>query len=444
MYNETTVDGLTILSAQKSVDCEKLLGEWVDESNYDRVITDDTDLYAPTGFGEQNSEKNIIFKFRKNVFSREEQQGAFEGLAPAAIESQNRGLASGPRRGQNGKRDWVSVLQEDIIDAILTAADSSLDDDFDAIEHAIANHKPSDAGRGRVWLRDRIKKTGVAYTEFFDHWLDTVRPLSAKERKVEATKLCKEFISDTTYANTVFSGIAGWFDRYPRIPYGRATAYTERNEEVFAKSYPYLQTLARKFEELLPERYAAQKAFTDKIDPRFVVPKTPYTTITVNKTFRTAAHRDAGDFSDGFSNISCISESGKKEWGGCLFVLPEYRIAVDLHPGDLLLVNNHEGIHGNTEITGDDPMRISLVCYAREKMAELGSYEYETLRRNFVDTRRKDESHELHRPLWNGVSEGMWSSEEWYDFVRANGDESMLSTYHPEALVEQSTLEEFF
>lgn len=412
-------------------DCEHLLGQWLDDSHYDQIITADTDLYAEDKIGGVNNEDNIIFKFRKGVFSKEEQEGAYAGLYEAAIETQNRGLAAGPRAGQNGKRDWVTPLQEDILDAIFTAPDSSLDADFDAIEDAIARHKPDDAGRGRVWLRDNIKKAGVEYSEFFDWWLDSVRPLSAKERKVEAKSMVKNYISDTSYANTVNSGIAGWFDRYPRIPYGRATSYTEKNPEMFALSYPYLQTLARKFEELLPERYGKQIEFTNNIDPKFVVPETPYTTLTVNKTFRTAAHRDAGDFTKGFSNISCISPDGKKSWDGCLFVLPEYRIAVELHPGDLLLVNNHDGIHGNTQILGDDPIRISIVAYAREKMANLGSFEYETLRKNFVDHRRLNEEHAEWRPLWNGVSPNMWETQEWYDYLGEHGGQDMLTKYHP-------------
>ena len=426
------------------IDCEEKLGQWLDDSSYDQIITADTDLYALDQINDANNESNVIFKFRKGVFSSAEQEGAFEGLAPAAIETQNRGLAAGPRQGQNGKRDWVTPLQEDILDAIFTAPDSTLDETYDAIEEAIARHKPDDAGRGRVWLRDKIKKTGVEYSKFFDWWLDTVRPLSASDRKLEAKSMVKNYISDTSYANTVNSGIAGWFDRYPRIPYGRATAYTEKNAELFANSYPYLQTLARKFEELLPKRYAKQKAFTDAIDPKYVVPGTPYTTLTVNRTFRTAAHRDAGDFTEGFSNISCISPDGKKGWDGCLFVLPEFRIAVELHPGDLLLVNNHEGIHGNTEIIGDDPIRISIVAYAREKMALLGSFDYENLRRQFVDDRRLNEEHPEWRPLWNGVSTKMWDSQEWYDYLRERGGEEMLTKYHPSASTGSASLEDLF
>lgn len=430
-----------VLTIEKQ-NCEKLLGQFVDESHFDTVITEDTDLYALDQFSDENGEHNVIFKFRKNVFSDEEQRGAYDGLMPAAVPTQNRGLAAGPRAESQGQRDYISPLQEAILEAILKAPESSLDPDFDAIDNAIAVHRPGAESRGKVWLREAIKKTGIDYKAFFDTWLDGIRPLSVAERKEETKEMMKTYISDTSYANAVNSGIAGWFDRYPRIPYGRATSYTDHNPELFAKSYPYLQTLANKFEELLPQRYAKQKAFTDAMDPEFVVPGTPYTTITVNKTFRTACHRDAGDYTEGFSNITCVSRDGKKHWDGCLFVLPEFGVAVELHPGDLLLVNNHEGIHGNTQIIGDDVERISLVAYAREKMVELGSFEYETLRREYVDSRRLNKEHNLWRPLWNGISPGMWDEDEWFTYLEEHGGAEMRQQYHPK--VESASLEDLF
>jgi hypothetical protein len=115
-----------------------------------------------------------------------------------------------------------------------------------------------------------------------------------------------------------------------------------------------------------------------------------------------------------------------------------------------LLINNHEGIHGNTELvppegkTLEDMERISLVCYFREKMLDLGSWEYEALRRSFVSDRSKNTSHENYRPLWNGVSANMWKTEEWYEYIRVNGSEEMLQEYHPEAHNETSSLESFF
>ena len=88
--------------------------------------------------------------------------------------------------------------------------------------------------------------------------------------------------------------------------------------------------------------------------------------------------------------------------------------------------------------------RISLVCYFREKMLDLGSWEYEYLRRSFVDDRRSNKDHKLYRPLWNGVSANMWEQTEWYDYVKKNGNEDMLRKHHPHALKESSSLEEFF
>jgi len=418
---------------------EHLLGEFPTEKDYDRVITADTDLYRETPDG-VNDESNIIFKFRKNIFSKEEIVNAYEGLIKAATETQNRGLAAGPRGQSLGNRDFVTGLQTAIMDAILDASESSLDGNFDAIDNAISTYQNAPETRGIVWLREKIKKNDYEYKTFFDTWVEEIRPLSVPERKTATKEMMKTYISETTYANTVNSGIAGWFDRYPRIPYGRATAFTENNPELFEKSFPYLQTLSRKFADLLPLRHSRQQAFTDRIDSNYVVPGTCYTTITVNKTFQTACHRDAGDLTEGFSNITCLSVDGTKTWEGCLFVLPEYRVAVELHPGDLLLVNNHEGLHGNTQLTSGE--RVSLVAYAREKMAMLGSFEYETLRKQFVDDRRKNPDHPLQRYLWNGVSPGMWDEQEWFDYLKKHGGEEMLTQYHPQKTV--ASLEGFF
>ena len=116
-----------------------------------------------------------------------------------------------------------------------------------------------------------------------------------------------------------------------------------------------------------------------------------------------------------------LSNNGK--YTGGYLVFPEYRVAVNVRPGDLLLVNNHEIIHGNTPIeTYDDGERISLVCYLREGMLELGSKQYEDARYDFVETRRKNKEHPLWRPMWNGVSEKMWDTDEWYDFLKSKGE----------------------
>ena len=426
-----------IIVAKTKYDCEHLLGQFLDESHYDVLIDEDTDCYL-----HNEDESSIAFKFRKNFFSKEEQEAAYTGLREAATPTQNRGLAAGPKGEKCGGREWVTEFQMQVFDlfqkeAENTAIKINVKEEIDRLRELYQNKEST---RGLVWLSALVKQDDFS----FENWLENVSNLSVIERKKEAHKVENKYISDTTYANQVNSGIAGWFDRYPRIPYGRATAYTQHSFDKFKMSFPFLQTLDRGFAELLPTRHAAQREAADKIDPAFLVPETVFTTITVNKTFRTAAHRDAGDFTNGLSNLLVLSNNGN--YSGGYLILPEVRVAVNVRPGDLLLVNNHEYIHGNTPIIINDEVseRISLVCYLREKMLELGSKEYEDHRFNYVESRRKNPEHPLQRRLWNGISEGMWDEQEWYDYLERIGGRAMVEKYHPKAYEKISTLEDLF
>ncbi len=443
---------------------ESLIGQFLSDDHYDVLVEEDCDLYAPS-FGCRDTscdgpcpssealEETIIFKFRRQVFTPEEQRGAYEGLVGAAQPSQNRGLAAGPKTNKLANRDWVTDRQQAILDRVITGSNGSLYGDvmdWDSLL-AAAQTAPSGEGtsRGFVWLRTKITELGYTYEEFFREKLREWSVMTPQDAAIDAKRIMTTCISNTTYASSVLSGIAGFFDRYPRIPYGRATAYTKHNWAQYEQCYPFMQKLASQFQQLLPHRYAAQVACADQLDPRFRVAgtQTPFTTITVNKNFRTAAHRDAGDLSRGFSNLTVVAKD--KQWSGGYLVLPEYRVAVNVRPGDLLLINNHQGIHGNTEIlppagkTLEDMERISLVCYFREKMLDLGSWEYEEARFNFIESRRLNKSHAQWRPLWNGVSENCFSSPEWYQFLEHALGSEVLYQFHPES-VPTSSLEGFF
>ena len=89
-------------------------------------------------------------------------------------------------------------------------------------------------------------------------------------------------------------------------------------------------------------------------------------------------------------------------------------------------------------------MRMSLIFYLREDMLKLGSWDYEHLRRAYVDDRRKNEQHPLWRPYWNGVSPDMWDQAEWYEWLENKAGPSMVMEYHPEAYNEAGSLEDFF
>lgn len=448
-----------VIVADRKLDCEHLVGQFLDESHYDVLLEEDCDVYAPPNcdLGTQadcdmphdcgacangTDERRIVLKFRKNYFTKEQQDQAYAGLREAATETQNRGAAAGPRAEKLGNREWVTAYQTEVLEYLKNpraGLAGIADDPIEEIKQKYATNKDIVSNRNNVWSIERTKENDFN----FDTWLEETRKLPL-DKQTEAAKFVDDnLVCATTYANSVFSGIAGWYDRYPRIPYGRATAYTAKFPEKFAMAYPFLQTLANGFKELLPWRYGNQMKAASKIDPRFVVPGTPFTTITVNKSFRTAAHYDAGDYSEGLSNLLVLSNNGNYE--GCYLVAPEYRVAVNVRPGDLLLINNHEVLHGNTPIKflDDEAERISLVCYLREGMFQLGSKEYEDCRFQFVEDRKNNKEHPLHKRLWNGVSEGMWSSQEWYDYCEQKLGRDELLKYHPDA-GEKSSLEGFF
>jgi hypothetical protein len=449
-----------VIVAQTKHDCEHLLGQFLDESHYDTLVEEDCDVYAPPDcdLGTQAAcdrecntcdkgmdERKIIFKFRKNFFNKQEQDQAYIGLREAATETQNRGMAAGPRKESLGNREWVTEYESDVLDYFLDPKASLDGDPIELLKQKHKNKTDKPSTRNNVWGIQAVKRDNFVFAD----WVEQTRHLDPSEMIKEARRVEKNYVCATTYANGVMSGIAGWYDRYPRIPYGRATSYTAREPEKFAMAYPFLQSLARGFKELLPWRYNNQMQAAAKLDPAFLVPGTPFTTITVNKTFRTAAHRDAGDLDSGLSNLLVLSNNGN--FTGGYLIAPEYRVAVNVRPGDLLLINNHEVIHGNTPIVlGDEEAeRVSLVVYFREKMLELGSKQYEECRYDFVESRRTNKEHPGQfyedgsmRHLWNGVSPAMWESQEWYDYCEQKLGRDELLKYHPES--QKNSLEEFF
>ncbi len=440
-----------VLIAELMVSEEKVLGQYPSDELYDLVIDKDTDFYLPSsGFGEGLTEDDVAFKFRKDVFTQSEQDGCLEGLWGAATVSDNRGLAAGPKAENHGNRLWVEQWQDQVLDWFVKGQPDNIDG-TDPLQE-ILDRRDGYAQRASAWIRMTIEKH-YEYETFFPTMMEELKQLSVSEAIEKVQYIRKEYISTTGYASQVWSGIAGFYDRYPRIPFGRPTAYTENNREKYEKCYPFARKLDREFARLLPERYARQKKLTDDTDKRFLIGEdTTFTTVTVNTTTssrnaRMACHRDAGSLNEGFSNLTVIGD-GKKSWKGGYLVTPEVRAAINVRPGDLLLVDNMRIIHGNTPIEApesgeQDLLRMSLIFYYREGMKNLGSWDYEALRRSYVKGREANPEH----PLWwdrgNGVSEGMWFDKEWYDHLERNMGKETVMKYHPEAFEEVGSLEDF-
>jgi len=149
----------------------------------------------------------------------------------------------------------------------------------------------------------------------------------------------------------VASTIIGNFDAKPPKQYCRLTAWTGRNWDEFASLFPLFRAIGQRFAEAVPDRYAVQMAQVAQTPEEWVIEGTPFTTITVNNTYPTGVHTDKGDLAAGFSNVTVLRRGS---YTGGLLTFPEYRVAADLHDGDLLLMDAHEW-HGNTAIVKQDP-----------------------------------------------------------------------------------------
>ena len=250
---------------------EKLKGKYLNENNYDLLITEDADGYDVNG--------NLLFRFRKNAMPLETLILGVNSFKDSIEVTESRGYASG------------------------------------------SSHK-------------RIRKDGS--------------------------------VSNITVGNKVESGSVGYMDSSAMVKYCRKTAFAKNYFDKFKQGIPFVQFVDNKYKELCLAHYAKQKAIADGTNKNYIIDNTSFTTVTVNKNFRTAVHQDAGDYPDGFGNLIAYREG---DWAGGYFCLPQYKVAIDLQNTDMLFVDVHQW-HGNTDFINTDEnfLRISFVLYYREYM----------------------------------------------------------------------------
>ena len=250
---------------------EKLKGKYLNNNNYDLLITEDADGYDLNG--------NLLFRFRKNAIPLETLMLGVNSFKDSIEVTESRGYASG------------------------------------------SSHK-------------RIRKDGS--------------------------------VSNITVGNKVESGSVGFMDSGAMVKYCRKTAFAKNYFDKYKSGIPFVKFVDDKYKELCPNHYAKQKAIAQGTNQNYIIADTSFTTVTVNKNFRTAVHQDAGDYPDGFGNLIAYREGN---WTGGYFCLPQYKVAIDLQNTDILFVDVHKW-HGNTDFinTEQDWLRISFVIYYREYM----------------------------------------------------------------------------
>lgn len=225
---------------------------------------------------------------------------------------------------------------------------------------------------GVAWaaLRNAARKTynrGAATGAFGDG-----KKMKQRKQKLDGT------ISKFTVAHSqVESGIIGYMDRYVRTPYCRMTAFNIDHYKEYTAALPFVYAVNEVFKREAPERYAAQQSMVQRTNEDFYIKGTAFTTITVNRNWRTAVHKDAGDLKEGLG-VMAVLEAGKYE--GAYLVFPAFRVAVDMRTAGVCLADVHEW-HGNTPIIGKGRYeRISCIFYYRTNMHLCGTVEEELAR----------------------------------------------------------------
>ena len=192
--------------------------------------------------------------------------------------------------------------------------------------------------------------------------------------------------------NQVASNPVGFYEasnNFSKLPC-RLTHFTRCNFKKYNEGLPFIQRIDELFQELIPNAHKRQLERANLTD-NFKIPNTSFSTVTINRNFRTALHRDAGDFRGGFGNLTVI-ERGKYHGGYTVF--PQFGIGIDLRNNDFVAMDVHQW-HSNTKLYEtiedkefnstlksefkDNPdigtagiyekyTRLSFVCYLREKI----------------------------------------------------------------------------
>jgi hypothetical protein len=228
--------------------------------------------------------------------------------------------------------------------------------------------------------------------------IDTKSEYWKKRKPVEIDKWGARYvqngkISKMKVNNNVFSSVLGYFEQTPFMGLPcRLTSYTQTYFKYYKMGIPFIEAIDKEFKKLIPDRHKLQYERAKK-KSAYQIADTAFSSVTVNRNFRTALHQDAGDFKDGYGNLSVV-ERGKYHGGYTIF--PRYGVGVDLRTGDFVAMDVHEW-HCNTalfetpedkkynetleEVFNHDPKtgtmgstekfsRISFVCYLREKLID--------------------------------------------------------------------------
>lgn len=290
-------------------------GYFMTEEYFPQVITEDTDVYTE----DENGTRKLLIKFRKTVFDANMCRTAFKALEAASkMQRNNRGAAAGLLDISKLPKYVKSIVKRDKFRIYYIGADGKM---------------------AKTHLSNYVASNIIGYYDQPD------RNLLAKNKK-----------------NTLKTTVKKTNSHSRSIPC-RLTQFNRKYPKKWDATLPLLKAIDAIFREILPEAHAAQLARAEKT-PKFTIDGTAFSTATINYNYRTALHKDKGDYEAGFGNLVVLEKLPGAYTGGWTG-FPQYGVAVDVRQGDFLAMDVHEW-HCNTPMQGTG--RLSVVCYLRKNM----------------------------------------------------------------------------
>jgi len=340
-------------------------GSWFDESDIKYpIVNSNTDVYRLDDEGN----RHLLLKFRKNCIPDKYLELAWNSYKDLAKASRGRGASAGH---------------------------------IDTNSQYWAKRKLVDT---KKWSTGYLNPKGLEMYESLSplneselinkcNELDIkIKDNSSKEDLIQLIIKKSGGVSKMKVNNQVASNPIGFYEsgkNFADLPC-RLTHFTRTNFEKYNEGLPFIQYIDNLFNKLIPEAHNKQLCRANQ-KPHLKIPNTSFSTVTINRNFRTAMHRDAGDFREGFGNLTVI-ERGQYQGGYTIF--PQYGVAIDLRNNDFVAMDVHQW-HCNTPMYEteenklynesiepafkDNPevgtagiyekyTRISFVCYLREKI----------------------------------------------------------------------------
>ncbi len=360
------VKKLVVKKIMSDEEVSNLEGTWIEESHINHLIKSDTDVYRLDDEGNEH----LLLKFRKRVISDKLIDIGWKSYKDLAKASRGRGASAGPINVNSqywSKRNLVKTNKWST--GYLTPKGNLLKEELD-----------------KLLIEDLKQK----YTQEIKELKEDL----SREQLINEIIKKNNGISKMKVNNQVASNPIGFYEEsknFANLPC-RLTHFTRTNYEKYNDGLKFIQRIDKLFQRLIPEAHQKQLERAN-LKSHLKIPKTSFSTITINRNFRTALHKDAGDFKEGFGNLTVI-ERGKYHGGYTVF--PQYGVGINLRNNDFCAMDVHQW-HSNTPIyeTEEDKAynetlepdyhdnpdvgteglykkytRLSFVCYLREKIAK--------------------------------------------------------------------------